>query len=79
MNEDRRKNRRGRKPADVDSGVCLLHRGPADGYACVAPGLVRTPDWWPFTLTTPDNLKRLKRERAAETIKRWLQLPAAPF
>jgi len=79
VNEDRRKNRRGRKPADVDSGVCRLHRGPADGYSCVASGLVKAPDWWPFTWTTRENLRRLKRERAVSTVRRWLQLPQAPF
>jgi len=40
---------------------------------------VKTPNWWPFAYTTPDNLKRLKRQRAIIKVKQWVGWPEAPF
>ena len=77
--ENGRTNRRGRQPADLGHGLPSGHLDSADGLTGLAPGLVSTPKWWPFKYTTKDNLKRLKREHAALTIKRWLRLPEAPF
>lgn len=76
--EDRRKSRRGSQPADLGSGLPSGHHDPAVGSTGLE-ALVTTPKWWPFTYTTKDNLKRLKRQHAALTIKRWLRMPPAPF
>lgn len=37
------------------------------------------PDWWPFTYTTSDNLKRLRRQRAMIKVKQWARWPEALF
>ncbi len=79
MNENRRTHRRGRKPAVLDTGVPVRHSDPADGSLGLETGLVQMPNWWPFTYTTPDNLKSLKRKQKVLTIKRWLSFPSAPF
>ena len=78
MNEDRRKNRRGRQPADLGGDVPPGHLHPADGSPGVE-ALVRAPDWWPFTYTTKDNLKRLRRQRAMIKVKQWARWPEALF
>jgi hypothetical protein len=77
--EDRRKNRRGRQPADLDLRVPPGGNGDLHGPPGVETGLVSTPAWWPFTYTTKDNLKRLKRQRAVIKVKQWVSWPEALF
>ncbi len=79
MNEDRRTHRRGRVPVGLDTGVPVRHLSAADGSPGLETGLVQTPNWWPFAYTTPDNLKRLKRQRAIIKVKQWVRWPEAPF
>lgn len=76
--EDGGAHRRGRKPADLDRDVSPGHVDPTDG----SPGLetlVKAPDWWPFSYTTADNLKRLKRRRAVLKVQQWVRWPEALF
>lgn len=79
MNEDRRTHRRRPVPADLGTGVPVRHLSAADGPFGLEAGLVQTPNWWPFAYTTPDNLKRLKRQRAIIKVKQWVGWPEAPF
>ena len=76
--EDGGAHRRGRKSADLDLGVPPGGHSPDVGH----PGLetlVKTPNWWPFSYTTADNLKRLKRRRAVLKVQQWVRWPEALF
>ena len=79
--ETRRTSRSRRKPAGVDLGVPDGHNGPAAGHDGLEAlvGLVEAPKWWPFQYTTPENAKRLKRDRAVRKVRRWLGFEPAPF
>ena len=75
--EDGGAHRRGRKPADLGRDVPPGHIHLADGSPGLASGLVKTPNWWPFSYTTADNLKRLKRRRAVLKVQQWVRWPEA--
>ena len=75
--ENRRTHRRGHKPVDLGGDVPPGHEHRADGSSGLEAGLVHTPAWWPFSYTTKENLKRIKRQRAVIKVKQWVKWPEA--